>query len=240
MKTIGATGRTVSLHFLLLVLILGAAGIFLGILAGAVVQGGLAGMLAGVLPERLALRVAWAGVGEAILLGFAVVALFSFLPLYRLRRMRPAAIFHQLPPPAMDRGPAVLSGMLILVFFTALVLWHMRDIRFGIYFVGAVAVMILLSGLLAQLLLWMIRRLPVRHLALRQAIRGLFRRGNATRAIMIALTVSLAVIFGDHLIEKNLNKNFVQSFPMDAPNAFVVDIQPNQTDAFAAAGWVNP
>jgi putative ABC transport system permease protein len=79
------------------------------------------------------------------------------------------------------------------------------------------------------------KRLPVRHLALRQAIKGLFRRGNATRAIMITLTVSLAVIFGDHLIEKNLNATFVKSFPADAPNAFFVDIQPDQTEAFSAA-----
>jgi putative ABC transport system permease protein len=70
---------------------------------------------------------------------------------------------------------------------------------------------------------------------LRQAIKGLFRRGNATHAIMITLTVSLAVIFGDHLIEKNLNATFVQSFPADSPNAFFVDIQPEPDRGFSAA-----
>jgi putative ABC transport system permease protein len=89
----------------------------------------------------------------------------------------------------------------------------MRDIRFGFYFVGAVTALILAAALLAQLALWMMKRLPVRHLTLRQAIKGLFRRGSATRAIMITLTVSLAVIFGDHLIEKNLYATFVKSFP---------------------------
>ncbi|HSO20100.1 MAG TPA: FtsX-like permease family protein, partial [Desulfosarcina sp.] len=235
MKTLGATGRFVGMHFLALVSVLGAAGTVLGILAGAALQGGLAWMLGPLLPERLRLDVAWTGVAEAVLLGCAVVALFSFLPLYRLRQMRPAAIFNRSAAPLLDRRPLVVSSLLILVFFTALVLWHMRDIRFGVYFVGAVTAMILAAGVLAQFALWVIGRLPVRHLVLRQAIRGLFRRGNATRAIMIALTVSLAVIFGDHLIEKNLNATFVQSFPADAPNAFFVDIQPDQTEAFAAA-----
>lgn len=234
MKTLGATGRFVSMHFLLLVLTLGAAGTAMGILIGAAIQGSLALMMASLLPERLMPGIAWAGVAEAILLGLAVVILFSILPLYRLRQMRPIAIFNRLPVVPMVRWPTVLSGALILLFFTALVLWHMRDIRFGIYFVGAVAAMILVAGLMSHIVLSIIRRLPVRHPALRQAVRGLFRRGNATRAIMIALTVSLAVIFGNHLIEKNLNAAFVQSFPADTPNAFFVDIQRDQVDAFSS------
>ena len=235
MKTVGATGRFITTHFMLMVFLLGAAGTGVGILAGAGVQGGLAWMLTPFLPENLDLSISWAGVVEAILLGFSVVALFSFLPLYRLKEMRPVAIFNRLPSVGLKRWPYYLSGILVLLFFFVLVLWHMRDIRFGLYFVGTVIAMILAAALLAQLVLWTIKRLPVHHLALRQAIRGLFRQGNATRAIMITLTVSLAVIFGDHLIEKNLNATFVQSFPADSPNAFFMDIQPDQIEGFSAA-----
>jgi putative ABC transport system permease protein len=235
MKTVGATSRFISMHFMLMVVLLGALGTGVGILAGAAAQGGLAWMLGSLLPEGLDLTVSWTGVAEAVVLGFVVVALFSFLPLYRLKEMRPMAIFNRLPSAGTSRWPYYLSGFLILVFFLALVVWHMRDLRFGFYFVGAVVALILSAALLAQLALWTMKRLPVRHLALRQAIRGLFRRGNATRAIMITLTVSLAVIFGDHLIERNLNATFVKSFPADAPNAFFVDIQPDQTEAFSAA-----
>ncbi len=235
MKTVGASGRFINTHFTLMVLVLGAAGTGVGILAGAAVQGALAWMLGPLLPEGLILTIAWSGVAEAVMLGLTVVALFSFLPLYRLREMRPVAIFNRLPSVGIARWPYFLSGLLVLLFFLALVLWHMRDIVFGFYFVGAVSALILAAALLAQLALGAMRRLPVRPLALRQAIRGLFRRGNATRAIMITLTVSLAVIFGDHLIEKNLNATFVQSFPPDSPNAFFLDIQPDQTEAFSAA-----
>ena len=235
MKTVGASGRFINTHFTLMVFLLGAAGTGVGILAGAVVQGGLAWMLGPLLPEGLGLTIAWSGVAEAVMLGLTVVALFSFLPLYRLREMRPVAIFNRLPSVGIARWPYFLSGLLVLLFFLALVLWHMRDIVFGFYFVGAVTALILAAALLAQLALWAMRRLPVRPLAFRQAIRGLFRRGNATRSIMITLTVSLAVIFGDHLIEKNLDATFVQSFPADSANAFFLDIQPDQTEAFSAA-----
>jgi putative ABC transport system permease protein len=235
MKTVGATGRFINTHFMLLVFLLGAVGTAVGILAGAVAQAGLARILAPFLPADLGLAISWGGVAEAIALGFTVVALFSFLPLYRLREMRPAAIFNRQLTVRINRWPYVLSGVLVLLFFLGLVLWHMGDMRFGFYFVGGVVAMILAAAVMAQAVLWAVRRMPVGHLALRQAIRGLFRRGNATRTIMITLTVSLTVIFGDHLIERNLNATFVQSFPADAPNAFFVDIQPDQTDAFTTA-----
>ncbi len=235
MKTVGATGRFISTHFMLMVFVLGAAGTGVGILAGMAVQGGLTWMLAPLMPEHVSLAISWAGVAEAVMIGFFVVSLFSFLPLYQLRKMRPAAIFNRLPPTGINHWPSFLSGLLILLFFFALVFWHMRDIRFGFYFVGAITALILSAALLAQMTLWTMKRLPVCHLVLRQAIKGLFRQGNATRTIMITLTVSLAVIFGDHLIERNLVATFVQSFPAGAPNAFFVDIQPSQTEAFSAA-----
>ena len=233
MKTVGATGRVIMVHYTLLVFVLALAGAGVGILAGVAAQHGLARLLDPFLPDYLSLSISWAGIGEALALGFVVVALFSFLPLYRTREMRPLAIFNRQPVPAANRWPEAFAALLVLLFFLGLVLWHMRDLRFGLYFVGAIAVMIMVAALLAQSALAVLRRLPIRHLILRQAVRGLFRRGNATRAIIVTLTVALAVIFGDHLIERNINRTFVTSYPPDTPNAFFVDIQPDQTAAFA-------
>jgi putative ABC transport system permease protein len=50
---------------------------------------------------------------------------------------------------------------------------------------------------------------------------------------MITLTASLAVIFAIYLIEQNLDTNFIQSYPEDAPNVFFLDIQPAQLKAFS-------
>ena len=61
----------------------------------------------------------------------------------------------------------------------------------------------------------------------------MFRPKNATRPIITTLTASLAVIFAIYLIEQNLDANFIQSYPEDAPNVFFLDIQPDQKDAFS-------
>jgi len=85
---------------------------------------------------------------------------------------------------------------------------------------------------MAQILLMLLRRVPIAYLPLRQAIRGLFRPRSATLSIIVTLGASLSVIFAIYLVEKNLNASFVHSFPPDSPNLFFLDIQPRQKADF--------
>lgn len=234
MKTVGAGDGVVITHFLTIVLLLGALGTLMGVLSGWGLQIILGTLVKPLIPGGLAHTISWEGVAEGLLLGSGVVVLFSFLPLYRLKAMRPMMIFRRETTVRIKKWPYIVSGTLFLLFFSGLVLWHMRDLRFGLYFIGGMIALILTATALAQSMLWAIKRCRVRHMALRQAIKGLFRRGNATRAVIITLTASLGIIFANYLIEKNLDATFVKSYPPDAPNAYFVDIQKDQVEQFAA------
>jgi putative ABC transport system permease protein len=95
-----------------------------------------------------------------------------------------------------------------------------------------VAGLILITSLITELVLFLLRRSRVKGLMMRQALKGLFRPRNATRAILITLAASLAAVFSIFLIEQNLNAAFVRSYPEEAPNVFFIDIQPNQAEEF--------
>ena len=69
----------------------------------------LAGLLAGFLPPDLKLSIVWSGVLENIVLGFSVVAMFTFVPLYRLREMRPVMILRQESIRSAKRWPIYAS-----------------------------------------------------------------------------------------------------------------------------------
>ena len=232
MKTLGATNVYMFRHFAGIIALLGVAGIGLGVFSGVFLQKLLASVLAPYLPADLTQTISWVGVLEGVALGVGVVTLFSFLPLYRISEMRPMMIFRRQSGTMAAKLPWYLSSGLMLIFFLALVLWHMQDIRVGFQFTGGMIALILAAALPAQLMLVAIKRRRFRGLVLRQAARGLFRQGNATRSIMITLTASLAVIFANYLIEKNLNATFVQTYPENAPNTFFVDIQPGQSEEF--------
>ena len=156
------------------------------------------------------------------------------MPLYRLQEVKPSFIFRN-EFARLKRGwPYYLTILLVFLFFCGIVLWQINTLETGLYFIGGIAALLLVTALLTEAVLFMTKRQHIKSLPVRQAVRGLFRPRNATRSITITLAASLAIIFSFYLIEQNLDSNFLQSFPEDAPNVFFIDIQPDQADAFAA------
>lgn len=227
-KTLGATSRFIIGHYLLVVMILGLVGTLLGTGIGLGLQRILPALFSGFLPESLNLGLSWPAMLEGLLLGGVVVALFAYLPLYRLKHIRPTVIFRKESPRGQSGLPYVLSALAIAAIFIGLILWQLRDVRLGLYFVGAIIGFLILIAGVVQSVLLLLRKIQFKRLVLRQAIKGLFRPGNSTRPILITLTAALAVIFCIYLVEANLDTAYIQSYPEDAPNIFLIDIQKEQ------------
>jgi putative ABC transport system permease protein len=235
MKTVGARSNFVTRHYIFILTILGLAGTILGLLTGLFLQRVLDILFKGLLPESVTLIISWKTVLEGLCLGVLVVGLFSFIPLHRLKDIKPVIIFRK-DRIALKAGLAVyLSVFLILAFFLLLVFWQVNEIKTALYFVLGVIILIVITSVLTGAVLIILKRTPVHSLMIRQAIKGLFRPKNATRPIIITLTASLAVIFAIYLIEQNLDASFIQSYPEDAPNVFFLDIQPSQQEEFSDA-----
>jgi putative ABC transport system permease protein len=240
LKTVGGTGSFVMGHYLAVVAVLGLIGTVLGLVSGFALQFSLPVFFGNLLPENLPLVISWQAVLEGLILGILAVALFAYIPLHHLREIKPSAVFHKLSSETRRDAAFYLAGFTIFLFFLAMVLWQLEDKKIGGYFVLGILGLILLTSLTSQLILYGLRHLSVRSLALRQALRGLFRPGNATRSVIITLSAALAVVFSIYLVEKNLDEAFVRSYPADAPNLFFIDIQPDQVAGFSETLGMTP
>ncbi|MFZ0134622.1 MAG: FtsX-like permease family protein [Desulfobacterales bacterium] len=232
MKAVGASGRFILAHFILGLLFISLIGTALGLVFGLVAQEIIPALLSGLIPPQVELSLSRAGILEGIVVGIVGVALFAYLPLYRLRGIKPADIFRKDGRRPSARFSFFLILLMIGALFTGLVLWQLQAISSGLIFIISVIGFISFTALLTQASLSTLRRLPVKSLMLRQAVKGLFRPRNATRPIIITLSVSLAVIFTIYGVETNLDRQFVQTYPPDAPNLFFLDIQPDQRADF--------
>ncbi len=233
MKALGAPGGFVMAQYLAVAAILGALGTLLGIAGSYLLQVLFFPLFSGLIPGGLRPQLAAATVFEGFALGAIVTGLFAFLPLWRLREISPVAIFRRDPARLPRQLPFWLGGGLAAALIGALVLWQVRDLKLGLWLLGGLVGLIALAALGAEGLLRLARRLPVRALPLRQALRGLFRPGNATRPVIVTLTAALTVILAIGLLERTLDAQFVQSYPPDAPNLFFLDLQPAQLGEFA-------
>ncbi len=235
MKALGARSRFIIGHFLAVTLVLGLLGTLAGLSASLALQGLLPWLFRGLIPARVTLGVSGWAVAEAALIGLLVVLLFTALPLYRLKEVKPRAIFGKEESGGFwSRSTWVIAGTGAL-FFLAMVLVRIKDLKTGSYFVLALALLILVAYLLAVGVLRFLKGRQPKNLPLRQALKGLFRPANASRSIVVTLSAALAVIFAITLVERNLDASFIESFPPGAPNVFFIDIQPAQKAAFAAS-----
>jgi putative ABC transport system permease protein len=235
MKTVGATSRFIFIHFTSGLLLLSLVGTFLGLVIGFAAQDILPFFFKGLIPQQARLDVSWSGTMQGLCMGIVGVALFAVRPLYRLKDIRPASIFHK--DKRQKEGVRLhrIFFVATLAFFAGMILWQLQDFRSGLQFVSAIGGFLVLTSGLVYVLLMVLKRTRVKNLVWRQALKGLFRPDNATRPIMITLTAALAVIFTIFTVEKNLDHAFVSSYPPDAPNLFFLDIQPDQRADFDRA-----
>jgi putative ABC transport system permease protein len=231
-KALGATQKFLYLHYFLLVLSYGLMGSALGVVAGMSLKYGFPVLFSGLIPAESVGGLGIRDIGEGLALGLLVVCFFTFLPLYRLREIKPNVIFRSETAGA-GKGPvyylAIGTG---IVLFTLLVIRQLDDVKTGVYFMAGIGALISLIAVLAGLLLAALARVRIRALPLRQALRSLLRPGNSTRSVIVTLASALSVVLTIFLVEYNLHLSYVESYPEEAPNLFLIDIQPDQREGF--------
>lgn len=240
MRAVGATGRFITRHFIGVVAILGLFGTLLGIFLGGCIQYLLPSLFGGLLHDFFQPGLSAASMAQGMALGVLAVSLFAFIPLYRLREVKPLAVFRKETNSHLRGVAGYLAVLALVVFFAALILWQLEDKKIGAWLLSGMVGLIALSGLAGQGLLLLLRRISFKALSLRQALRGLYRPGNATRAILITLSTSFTVLFSIYLIEQNLDASFVRSYPVNTPTLFFIDVQPDQVAEFSRTLGTTP
>ncbi len=216
-------------------LLLGAGGALVGVALGYLAHYGLLLSLGGLLRVSLpqpSVIPALTGVaaGLVLLVGFALP------PLLALTRVAPLRVLRQdigLPPIS-----AWVAYALGLGAFVALLMVAARDLKLGLTtaggFVGAgVAFAVLALGLLLALSRGM-RGRARGSVGWRFALAVLERRRGVTVLQTVALAVGLMALLLLGMTRNDLVDSWRNATPADAPNRFIINIQPDQRDPLRA------
>jgi len=243
MRCLGATqARLVSLYgveFGLLGLAACAAGCLIGVAAQALIATALAEMLRADLPPPSVLpAVQGFLVGLVLLLGFALPPLVQLRNVPAVRVIRRESGGPQRGALAVyAAGLAALAGLLV---------WQAGDLRLGAFVVGGFGIAVAGFALVAWLGLRfaassaVARRLGRASAALRYGLANLRRhaRGNAVQVASLALGLTAVLLLT--FTRNDLVDAWRRSAPPDAPNRFLLGVQPDQLslvkEFFAAQG----
>jgi putative ABC transport system permease protein len=246
MRCFGATqGRLLALYggeFLILGLAACALGVALGYAAQFLLAEILGGLLRADLPGPSAMPAL-----QGFLVGLVLLLGFALPPLIQLRNVPAVRVMRRESGPA--RGVTLAAYAAGLGALAGLLVWQAGDLRLGLTVVGGFAVAVLVFALVAWACLRFIasgaiaRRLGGAGTAMRYGLANLRRhaRGNAIQVASLALGLTAVLLLT--FTRNDLVDAWRRSAPPDAPNRFLLGVQPGQrgeVQAFFRARGVAP
>lgn len=240
MRCLGLTqGKLVGLHvsmFFWLALMSGAVGVLIGFGAHFVLVAWLSQLLAMQLPLP-----GWKPLLPGFMVSGVLLAGFAFPPLLQLSRVPTLRVLRrELGPPQRLLLAGYGLGVLML---SGLILWVAGDLRLGVLAVGGFIAALGGFWLIAHLCIGLLRHLPLkRGFGWRQGLANLSRHRVASIVQVVALAIGLMAMLVLTVTRAELLNAWQQAIPAEAPNRFVVNIQPEQrlnvARAFDNAGLV--
>ena len=236
LKCLGASGGRIMTVYMLQILTLGLIGSFFGVLLAQLALWFVRWRFVDVLPAEMTYSVNSGTVAQGVVLGVLISLLFSALPLLQVRNIKPKLLLRDENNASLRRLDFTkwIMGALSLAGLLGLAVWQAGSLRVGAFFLGGLAATSVVLYLTAVVLTWLLRRVrTLGPFALSQAINSLYRPGNQTRIILLAVGLGAFVVLAVQSLQSNLVREFDFTRNQRLPSLFFVDIQKSQVDRLA-------
>jgi putative ABC transport system permease protein len=233
LRCLGLSQNQVTALYLFEFVLIGLAGSVLGALTGFaahfVLLEWLSKLVGATMPPA-----SWLPALQAVATGLLLLVGFAIPPILQLRNVPHNHVIRreQHAPQTLTLATYALG----LLSFAALLLWQTGDLKLGLLttagFVGGFAAFALIAWLALKSLRFV--RNVFNHTGWRFAITALQRRPGASVVQIVALALGLMALLLLTVIRGDLVDAWRRSTPPDAPNQFMLNIQPEQKADIAA------
>ncbi len=233
LKCLGASGTRIITVYLLQILTLGFLGSLFGVLLAQLglwlAEWRFGAELPAKMSYKIHLSIAWQG----ILLGVLISILFSALPLLQVRNIKPRLLLHDATGEKTRRLDLTktIFGVVSLAGLLALAAWQAGSLKVGAFFLvglGFTSLFLYGTAIILTLLLKKIKNFG--SFPIRQAVNSLYRPGNQTRIILLAVGLGAFVVLAVQSLQANLVREFDFTRNQTLPSLFFIDIQKSQID----------
>jgi putative ABC transport system permease protein len=235
LRCLGATSRQVLGIYLIQAVAMGLLGAAFGALLGVALQLALPSVLADFLPVDVRVSVEPTALLTGMLVGVWVALVFALRPLVALRNVSPLQTLRRESDSEALRGARfdpvrVVVALAIVLSIAALGIARAEDVRQGLGFAAGIGAAVGALYLAAAGLSLSARRVvrPNWPFVLRQGVASLYRPGNQTRSVVLALGFGVFLMSTIYQVQQNLLRTV--SVKLDASRANVVffDVQDDQ------------
>ena len=235
LRVLGQSQRTIALSYTFEFVLVGLFASALGVALGFAVHYVFVLLLAGLVSSALPAASLWpAALGLGV--GLTLLLAFGLPPVLQLAQVPPLRVMRR------DVGALRPASLAVLALgisgFAALLLVVSSDLKLGLIAVGGFAGAVLLFAALAWAAVQVLRRSVNETRAPRWlvlATRQIAARPAYAVVQVSSLAVGLLALVLLVLLRTDLLASWRQATPADAPNRFVINVQPDQAEAFQQA-----
>src|SRR6266540_888519 len=225
MRCFGAPQRQALALFVIQFIVLGMGASVVGTLVALGGQQLLVALLGTMIHAELP-PPGWRPAAASIVMGLALLFGFALPPLVALSRVPPLRVLRR--DIGLPRAGGILAYAVGAVTIAVLVLWQAQDLKIGAIMIGGIAALLVAAAAAAWLLIVLLRLLPQRGYTWRYGLANLRRRPLGSSLQIGALALGVMALLT--LVRGDLMRNWRASLPPDAPNAFLINVLPDQVD----------
>ncbi|MAS82159.1 MAG: ABC transporter permease [Legionellales bacterium] len=224
-------GQITQIYFfqlMLLSLICSFIGCMLGFFAQEVLNQTLIGMTQQPLPDP-----SWSPVLSGLFAGLITVIAFALPQLVHLREVSPLRVLRK------DLSPVPLNNYAIyaLAIITLVLLspWQSGNVNLTLYTVAGLFLTAIALALSAKMMIKLLKKLqPKLKMAARHGLANVTRRSDQSIMQIIGIGIGVTVMLLLTLVRTDLLEGWQNRLPNDAPNYFLINIQPEQVSGIKA------
>ena len=235
LRCLGATSRQVLAIYVVQAIAMGFLGAAVGALLGVGIQLALPSVLAEFLPLDVGITLESTAILTGMLVGVWVALVFAMRPLVALRNVSPLQTLRRESDAAALRGArldplSILVSVTMVLSIAALGVARAETMQQGLLFAAGIAGAVGFLYLTAAALSSGARRLvrPGWPFVLRQGVASLYRPGNQTRSVVLALGFGVFLMSTIYQVQQNLLRTVDVKLDASRANVIFFDVQGDQ------------
>ncbi len=238
LKCLGVANRDIFAMFLAEIMLVGLAGILLGLAAGAISPWVLSALAGHLIPVPVSTQVEWLPLVFAAILGFLVTTAFAIWPLARISHVSGTALFRSA---VMNVGgrPAwsyIAASLTLLLLACLVVLLAFDNRRITAMYLGGLIGSFILLAIMAWAIIKLASLLPrPRNTLWRYAVTSLYRPGASSLPVIMALGLGLTLFVTLALTDQTISRELRAGIPDKAPAFFFLDVRNDELPQFKTA-----
>ena len=194
--------------------------------------------LTAILPADIGLAINPLSIIKTIVIALVLTLLITQRGLNPLSTTKPATLLNQggnqqTPQQPWYQRLPILWYSILLVGLYGFFAYEVGSLRLSAQLLIGLIIFVAIFWALARAWLWLLARIA-HHTTIgwmpRIAIHNLARKGNQSALFFVTLSLSVAVLTIITTLNHSINAQFINAYPEDAPNLFLLDIQSDQHD----------